>query len=132
MSRAIPQVRRPGIQRLFRGLAWCLLAAVAVVTLAPIGLRPVSCLPVGIERAGAYALASAAFVAGYPRRWPYVIAGLLLAAGLLEAGQTLSATRHGHLADVLQKAFGIVAGLPVGHGLAGLSRGRTADQPPPA
>lgn len=89
-----------------RPLAWLLLAALIFVTLAPIGLRPVSGLPVGLERFGAFAALGFLFAYGYPhRRWE-VLALVTLAGAGLESLQLLEATRHGRLGDFLVKAAG--------------------------
>ncbi|SFH11404.1 VanZ family protein [Methylobacterium gossipiicola] len=91
---------------LARPLAWLLLAALIFATLAPIGLRPVSGFPVGLERFGAFAALGFLFAYGYPhRRWE-VLALVTLAGAGLEALQLLEATRHGRPGDFLVKAAG--------------------------
>ncbi|MER2264606.1 VanZ family protein [Methylobacterium oxalidis] len=99
-----------------RPLAWLLFAALLVVTLAPIGYRPVSAAPVSLERFGAFALLGFLFAAGYPRRRWQVLALTLAAAGLLEILQMLQPTRHGRVADFAVKAAGCGLG-----GLAALA-----------
>lgn len=91
---------------LARLLAWGLLAALAVVTAAPIGLRPETALPVSAERFGAFALLGFLFACGYPRRRLAVLALTVAAAGLLELAQLIQPTRHGRGADFLVKAAG--------------------------
>ncbi len=91
---------------LARLLAWGLLAALAVVTAAPIGLRPETALPVSAERFGAFALLGFLFACGYPRRRLAVLALTVAAAGLLELAQLVQPTRHGREADFLVKAAG--------------------------
>lgn len=91
-------------------VAWSLLLLIVIVTVSPIGLRPHTLTTVGIDRAGAFALCSAAFVLGYPRYWlAIIIAGIVAAFGI-EALQFLSPTRHPHLTDAAVKAAGAVAG----------------------
>ena len=102
---------------LVRVAAWLLVAAIVAVTLVPIGLRPVVTANPGIERAAAYALAGLLLTLGYPRRWPWILLGVVFLAGGLEAGQTLTGTRHGRFNDFLVKAaaalFGCLIGLAV-------------------
>ncbi len=93
-------------QTLARVLAWGLLAALVVVTAAPIGLRPETALPVSAERFGAFALLGFLFACGYPRRRLAVLALTVAAAGLLELSQLVQPTRHGRGADFLVKAAG--------------------------
>lgn len=94
------------LQTIARVLAWGLLAALAVVTAAPIGLRPETALPVSVERFGAFALLGFLLACGYPRRRLTVLVLTLAAAGLLELSQFIQPTRHGRGADFLVKAAG--------------------------
>lgn len=117
-------------QTIARALAWGLLAALAVVTAAPIGLRPQTALPVSVERFGAFALLGFLLACGYPRRRLAVLGFTLAAAGLLELSQLVQATRHGRGADFLVKAagggFGWVAALFLARLLARLRLWRPA------
>ncbi|MEE7477835.1 hypothetical protein [Methylobacterium hispanicum] len=106
------------LQTIARVLAWGLLAALVVVTAAPIGLRPETALPVSAERFGAFALLGFLFACGYPRRRLAVLALTLAAAGLLELSQLIQPTRHGRGADFLVKAAGGGAGWAAGLVLA--------------
>jgi hypothetical protein len=101
---------------LMRCAAWLILAAVAVVTLSPIGLRPKSPAPADLERLAAFVVLGLAFVLAYPRRWVATVALLCIAAGLLEIGQHLVPGRHGMPHDIALKAAG--AGLGAGLALA--------------
>jgi len=94
------------MSNLARSLAWLLLTALIFATLAPIGLRPVSGLPVGLERFGAFAALGFLFAYGYPRRRWEVLALVTLAGAGLEALQLLEATRHGRTGDFFVKAAG--------------------------
>ena len=98
------------IRLLSRWLAWLLVLAVAVFTLAPIGLRPVTAAPANWERFAAFMAIGALFCLGYPQhRWRMV--GLVIAlAGLLEVLQHVSPSRHGRLPDGLVKAAGALLG----------------------
>ncbi|MEA1834268.1 VanZ family protein [Methylobacterium durans] len=99
-----------------RALSWLMLAALVVVTVAPIGYRPVSAAPISVERCGAFALLGFLFAFGYPRwRWQVFVL-TLAAAGLLEILQMLQPTRHGRVADFAVKAAGCGLG-----GLAALA-----------
>ena len=101
-----------------RVVAWLLLAGIAFVTLAPIGLRPITEAPPGLERAIAYALFGAAFTLAYPRRLGLVILIICVSAIGLELLQALAATRHARLADagvkLLGGGVGIISGLAIG------------------
>ena len=99
--------------KLARLLAWSLVAALVVVTLAPIGFRPVVAESANLERALAYGLLGFLMALAYPRRWLLAFAvGVAIAAGL-EAGQVLTESRHGRVPDFLVKAiasgFGVLA-----------------------
>ena len=97
-----------------RILAWLLLAGIAFVTLAPIGLRPVTEAPPNIERALAYALFGAAFALAYPRRLGLALLIIVASAVGLELLQALAATRHARLLDAGVKLMGGGLGVLVG------------------
>ncbi|CAN7653214.1 hypothetical protein LJR016_005116 [Devosia sp. LjRoot16] len=101
--------------RLLPAFAWLLLAAIAFVTLAPIGLRPISSFSPSIERFAAFAAVGLCFALAYPRHLWLVLALVLGAAIALEALQLVSASRHGRLFDLAVKlaggGFGVVAGV---------------------
>jgi len=99
------------IRLLSRWLAWLLVLAIAVATLAPIELRPVTAAPANWERLAAFMALGALFCLGYPRhRWRMV--GLVIGlAGLLEVLQYVSPSRHGRLSDGMVKAAGALLGI---------------------
>ncbi|MGH1571349.1 hypothetical protein ACRAWG_12455 [Methylobacterium sp. P31] len=103
---------------LVRLAAWILVALIVVITLVPIGLRPVVTANPSIERIAAYAAAGLLMMVGYPRHWLWILIGSVLLAGGLEAAQTLTSTRHGRFDDFLVKAGAALAG--AGLGLASL------------
>jgi len=90
--------------KLARLTAWILVAALVFVTLAPIGMRPVVVESANLERAMAYALMGFMLALAYPRHWLWALAAGVALAGLLEAAQGLTASRHGRVADFLVKA----------------------------
>jgi len=98
-----------------RIVAWLLLAGIAFVTLAPIGLRPVTEAPPNLERALAYALFGAAFALAYPRRLGLALTIIVASAIGLELLQSIAATRHARLLDAGVKlvggGVGVMAGL---------------------
>ena len=93
--------------------AWLLVAAIALVTLGPIEIRPTSGLPVSLERLVAFGCTGAAFALAYPQRRTSVLAGLVALAGVLEFLQLLVPTRHGQLFDFGVKAAGSLGGVTV-------------------
>ena len=95
-------------------LAWLLLAAVAFVTLAPIGLRPNSGYSPNIERFIAFGAVGFLFALAYPRRLWLIIVVVLGAAIAFEALQLVSVSRHGRLFDLAVKLAGGGLGIAVG------------------
>jgi hypothetical protein len=106
------------MSRIARLLGWMALAAIIFVTLAPIGLRPVTGEPVSLERFGAYAVLGLLFGFGYRKHPMRMVTIIVLAAAGLEAIQLLEATRHGRMPDFLVKAMGGIIGVLAGLGLA--------------
>jgi VanZ family protein len=100
---------------MIRAAAWILFAAIAVVTLTPIELRPVTTAPVDVERFAAFLGLGLLLGIGYPKHRVLVVTGALVAAAGLEGLQLLVPGRHGHLADAAVKA----AAALIGTGLAG-------------
>ncbi|KQS85218.1 hypothetical protein SAMN02799625_02022 [Methylobacterium sp. UNC300MFChir4.1] len=103
---------------LIRVAAWILVALIAAITLVPIGLRPVVTANPSYERVAAYALAGLLMTVAYPRHWLWILAGSVVLAGGLEAGQTLTGTRHGRFDDFLIKAAAGLVGALAGRPLA--------------
>ena len=91
--------------------AWSALAAIVFVTVSPIGLRPGDIFPVDIDRALAFAVLAILFVLAYPRHSLTVGVVMVLGAGLIEALQMLSPTRHAEINDALVKAAGALIGV---------------------
>ncbi|MGU3537817.1 VanZ family protein [Methylobacterium sp. A54F] len=97
------------MQRILRLSAWSVAAGLVLVTLAPIGWRPVVA-GATVERAAAYALLGLLLALAYPRRWRLAVALVVAYAGVLELGQMLTETRHARLSDFLVKAGAAVVG----------------------
>jgi len=108
----------PSFRRAARVAAWVLLLAVAVVTVSPVELRPLSPFGPEAERFGAFALLGVAFATAYPKRFWLVALLLAVTAGALEAMQLLAPTRHGTGRDVAVKLLGVAVGLGAGRLLA--------------
>lgn len=102
------------INVLLRVFAWLLLAGLVFVTLSPIDLRPVTPLPVQLERSLAVAAIGFVFAIAYPRHVWFVAALVLGATVILEALQLVTPSRHGRAADLIVKLAGGTLGLFVG------------------
>ena len=114
---------------LVRGLAWAGLAAIAIVTLSPVGLRPhVPQSSPYLEYVGTFAVIGALFGLGYSRHLLAVAVLVVVAAVGLELAQMLTPDRHGRLLDGAAK----FAGGLIGVGAAWIwSRWRTAERSSP-
>lgn len=99
---------------LIRLVAWGSLALVAILTLAPIGLRPTSAFSPTLERFGSFAVVGLAFALAYPRQFLLAAFIAMGAALALEALQVLTPTRHGRLFDAAVKLAGSTTGLLIG------------------
>lgn len=102
------------IQRLLIFSAWLALAAIVLVTVSPIGLRPYDLLPVNVDRAIAFAVTSTLFVTAFPRHWKLSAILLITGAFGIELLQLLSSTRHAQFNDAQVKAAGAVLGILAG------------------
>jgi VanZ family protein len=94
----------------FRWVAWLLVLAIAVFTLAPIELRPVTGFSVSLERFAAFVAIGAAFCLAYPKHRLPILVLLLGIVGFLEVAQNYVPSRHGRLPDGLVKAAGALLG----------------------
>lgn len=110
---------------LLRIAAWALLLGLVVVTIGPIEWRPISPLPVQLERATALMIIGFVFALTYPRHLVLVAILLIGATALLELTQVFEASRHGRWLDLGVKVFGGAVGLMIGYGVERL-RGRRA------
>jgi len=93
-------------------VGWALsgVAALAFVTLCPIGLRP-HVMDANAERLCAYLIVGLLISRAAGRRALAAMLSVLVLAFGLEASQMLVASRHAVMADALVKAFGGVAGV---------------------
>lgn len=108
-------VRQAGVvQNLLRLSAWLGLLSIALITLGPLELRPISGMSVHIERFAAFAIIGALFAAAYPRYIVFAAGVVLAAAVLFELLQLLTPSRHGQLFDAGVKIAGGVFGLCAG------------------
>jgi hypothetical protein len=98
------------IRTLFRCVAWLLVAAIAVFTLSPIELRPVTGSPADPERFAAFAMVGGAFCLAYPKHRFSIVLLVLGIVGLLEGAQYIVPGRHGHFRDAIIKASGALLG----------------------
>jgi len=103
--------------RLLKIAAWLLLLGLVVVTAGPIEWRPISPLPVQLERATALMIIGFVFALAYPRRLLLVAVLLIGATALLELSQVLEPSLHGRWLDLSVKVFGAIVGLMIGYGV---------------
>ena len=101
-----------------------MLLGLVIVTVGPIGWRPISPLPVQLERATALMVIGVIFALAYPRQLLLVAVLLVGATAFLEIAQVLEPSRHGRWLDFGVKAFGAIVGLMIGYGLDRLGRRR--------
>lgn len=103
-------------------LAWLCLAYIALVTVGPIDVRPVTGFSPRLERLMGFMVMGGLFAAAYPRR--IVMAALVVigSALLLEAFQVFEPSRHGRMFDASVKIVGGMIGLGAGGLLARLTR----------
>jgi hypothetical protein len=91
------------LQTILRVLAWSALLCIAIATLSAIGLRPVLTANPLYERFAAFAVLAALLGLAYPGRTKFVIVIVVGSAMGLEALQLVTADRHGHVVDFLQR-----------------------------
>jgi VanZ family protein len=100
--------------RLLQIVAWLLLVAVIVVTVGPIGWRPVTTFAPNLERALGLFIVGLVFALAYPRRVVVVAIALFTFTALLEAVQGLEPGRHARILDAVVKLSGGAIGLFLG------------------
>jgi VanZ family protein len=97
-------------RRIFQGVAWLLVVAVAVFTLGPVEWRPTTGLPAHLERFVGIALITGAFCLGYPRYRLGILVLVIGGIGLLEVAQDIIPGRHGKRLDLAFKVAGALIG----------------------
>lgn len=107
-------MRHPLFLLAARIAAWSLLAAIAFVTLSPIGLRPNSGVSPNLERFSALLALGLVFAVAYPRHLLQVALIVVAAAVCLELLQSLNASRHARLGDMGVKVLGGIMGVLLG------------------
>lgn len=93
--------------------AWSAFALIVFVTVSPIQMRPGGIFTVDVDRGLAFGLLASMFMIAYPRQ--AIVVGLLvvITAGMTEALQLLSPSRHARIDDALIKSSGAVAGMVI-------------------
>ena len=94
--------------------AWLSIAAVIVVTVLPIGLRPTTPWQPNTERFFVMATVGWMFVLAYPARFWTIVLFLISAAVVIEPLQFFAAGRHPSSGDAIIKASGGAAGAIAG------------------
>jgi VanZ family protein len=95
-----------------RLVSWALFAAIAVMTLGPVGLRPQTHFSPNFDRLAAYLFLGMSFALSYPQRRVWLLGAILVGvAAALEIGQSFVPGRDPRLIDFLFKACGAVIGL---------------------
>ena len=100
-----------------RPIAWILFAAVAISTLVPPGLRPVSGMPRLAEHFLLFAVAGCAFAIGYTWRALGLCVIAFCVAAALEIMQVFVPGRHARLSDFLADFLGACLGIVLGKAL---------------
>jgi len=95
-------------------IAWLLLLFVALATVVPIGLRPMTTFPPNVERFFAFGLVGFAFALAYPRHLVAIVLLMVVVAVGLELLQLVVSSRHGRWQDVVVKLGGAGLGVLAG------------------
>jgi VanZ family protein len=94
-----------------RWIAWAALAGVVVLSLVPVGLRPVSALPHIYEHFTAFLLVGLAFGIGYPAQRLAIGLASVPTAAILELLQIFVPGRHARVSDFVVNATGACVAL---------------------
>ncbi|MDB5530899.1 MAG: putative rane protein [Devosia sp.] len=94
--------------------AWLALIIIAIITVGPIDMRPVSGAPPQFERAVAFMIVGFLFALAYPKHIWWAVLVVVCATFGLELLQNLRPDRHGREADALAKFAGAAMGLAIG------------------
>lgn len=93
--------------------AWCLAAAIVVLSLVPPELRPETDLPHAVEHLSIYATTGFVFSLGYARKDVLLAILLVIFSGIVELAQLLVPGRHARLSDFIIDAFAMSAGVAI-------------------
>ena len=104
-------IRRGTLLVGLRLASWVIFAAIVVMTLGPVSVRPHTPASANADRFVAYLVLGICFVLAYPGRIYLVSIALIAAAGGLEWAQNFVPGRDGRLEDFLFKAAGVMVGL---------------------
>ncbi len=96
---------------IFRIVAWCLTAAIVVLSLVPPDLRPETGAPHALEHFVIYAATGTAFGLGYGRKGVLLAVSLVIFAGVVELAQLLVPGRHARLSDFIIDALALCFGV---------------------
>lgn len=99
------------LQRICQIVGWLLFAAIVIVTVSPIGLRPHLGYGADLDRFVAFLVSGLFLGFGYKRRWLLVLCLLAVSAFGIEALQILTPDRHARLWDAMIKAGGGILGV---------------------
>jgi VanZ family protein len=97
-----------------RVAAWTLALVVALLSVVPPDLRPVTDTPHDFEHFAIFFATGLAFGFGYSRRPFMVAATLMLFAGMVEMAQVFVPDRHARLSDFIVDALAVCAGAVLG------------------
>jgi hypothetical protein len=111
---------------LARAAAFTAIAIVIGLTLGPVGVRSMSPVDPGWDRAFAYAVIGFLLILSFPRYPWRVMAAVLLMIFGLEAAQELLPDRHGRLVDAVEKSIGAGLGAAAAAGALWAVRRREA------
>ncbi len=100
--------------KIFRAIAWSLLAAILILSLVPPSLRPVTGAPHGFEHFSIFALCGLAFGLGYRVAGIFEGIGLVVFSAAVEVLQLLAPGRHARLIDFAVDAIASCAGVLIG------------------
>lgn len=95
---------------IFQWVAWLLVTAVVVFTVAPIEFRPNTGAPASLERFIGIAMITGAFCLGYPKHRIGILVLIIGAVGFLEVIQDILPGRHGRKVDLAIKVAGALLG----------------------
>ena len=94
--------------------AWLALIVIAIITVGPIDMRPISGAPPQFERAMAFMMVGFLFALAYPKHIWWAVILVVCATFGLELLQNIRPDRHGREADAVVKFAGAAVGLALG------------------